>query len=399
MRESIDKIKDDCEKEINETINVKCEEGLKNLTDSVNALTGAKLNEVRLERVSTVSMVEDFKTKNRNMFIDFKRLLDEKSDEISQKLNALNKSIEEMKRLQQSLSDNHKNIEVRQNHFEQNLNFLQSDTNIEKNSVSAKDVEEIVHKVIDSNLSNKPNVEIATNTQTENNGIHVHKVDHTVLSNSEKLQKCDIALLMDSNRTFIRKKFLFPSQYVCVAPCSTIQSADQILFQPKSHGQHTIIFHFGVNDIDNLTIEDIVDKMINITELCKGKYPDVKLYISGITPRRDSLNEKAKEVNRLLKDNIHRKKLLNVFFIDNDNLDNEELLYDNKHLKKDSGMRMPVSNLKRSVLKSTTKHYDYNYRKIKHHSLKESKHEVSVKKDPPQSRSVDMVEVRNQQSK
>ena len=70
-------------------------------------------------------------------------------------------------------------------------------------------------------------------------------------------------------------------------------------------------------------------------------------------------------------------------------------MYDNKHLKKESGVRILVSNLKRSVLKSTNKHYDYNYRKIKHHSLKESKHEVSVNKDIPQSRSVDMVEVRN----
>ena len=126
--------------------------------------------------------------------------------------------------LQQSLSDKHKNIEVRQNNSEQNLNFLQSDTNIEKNSVSAKDVEEIVHKVIDSNLCNKPSVEIVTNTQTENNGIHVHKVDHTVLSNSEKLRKCDVALLMDSNRKFIRIKFLFPSQYVYIAPCKLLHS-------------------------------------------------------------------------------------------------------------------------------------------------------------------------------
>ena len=99
LRESIDKIKDDCEKEINELINVKCEEGLKNLTVSVNTLTEATLNEVRQERGSTVSMVEDFKTKNRNMFIDFKRLSDEKNDEISQELNALNKSIEEMKKV------------------------------------------------------------------------------------------------------------------------------------------------------------------------------------------------------------------------------------------------------------------------------------------------------------
>ena len=154
--------------------------------------------------------------------------------------------------------------------------------------------------------------------------------------------------------------------------------------QPKFHGQHTIIFHFGVNDIDNLTTENIVDKLINVAELCKGKYPDVKLYISGTTPRRDSLNEKVKEVNRLLKDNIHRKKLLNVFFIDNDNLDNEELLYDNKHLKKDSRVRILASNLKRSVSEGTSKHYDYNYRKIKQHSFKESKPDVSVNKDPPE---------------
>ena len=72
-----------------------------------------------------------------------------------------------------------------------------------------------------------------------------------------------------------------------------------------------------------------------------------------------------KEVNRLLKGNIHRKKLSNVFFTDNDNLDNEELLYDNKHLKKDNGVRILASNFKQSVLKGTSKHYDYNYRKIK----------------------------------
>ena len=86
LRESIDKIKDDCEKKVNETINVKCEEGLKNLTDSVNTFTEAKLNQVRQERVSTVSMVEDFKAKNRNMFIDFKRLSDEKSNKIHRSL-------------------------------------------------------------------------------------------------------------------------------------------------------------------------------------------------------------------------------------------------------------------------------------------------------------------------
>ena len=113
-------------------------------------------------------MVEDCKTKTRNMFTDLKRLSAEKGDELLQELIVFNKSIEELKRLQQLLSDKHKNIEVRQNQFEQNLNLLQSDTNIEKKTISVKDVEEIVNKEIDTNLSTKLNVEIGTNTQTEN---------------------------------------------------------------------------------------------------------------------------------------------------------------------------------------------------------------------------------------
>ena len=79
------------------------------------------------------------------MFIDLKRLSAEKNDELSQELKVLNKSIKELKRSQQSLSDKHKNNEVRQNQFEQNLNLLQSETNM--------DVEEIVHKAVDTNLS------------------------------------------------------------------------------------------------------------------------------------------------------------------------------------------------------------------------------------------------------
>ena len=99
----------------------------------------------------------------------------------------------------------------------------------------------------------------------------------------------------------------------------------------------------------------------------------------------------------LLKDNIHKKKLLNVFFIDSDNLDNEEQFYDNKHLKKDSGVRVLANSFKRSVLKGTSKHCDYNYRRIKQHSLK-SKSEVPVNKDPPQSRNIAMTQVRSSES-
>ena len=53
--------------------------------------------------------------------MDFKGLSPEKSNEPLEELNNVNKSFEELKRLKQSLSDKHKNIEVSKNEIEQNL--------------------------------------------------------------------------------------------------------------------------------------------------------------------------------------------------------------------------------------------------------------------------------------
>ena len=54
--------------------------------------------------------------------MDFKGLSPEKSNEPLEELNNnVNKSFEELKRLQQSLSDKHKNIEVSKNEIEQTL--------------------------------------------------------------------------------------------------------------------------------------------------------------------------------------------------------------------------------------------------------------------------------------
>ena len=116
-----------------------------------------------------------------------------------------------------------------------------------------KDVEEIVHKVINTDLSTTPTVvETGTNTLTESNGIYVNEVDHTILSPSDQLQKCDVTLLMDSNRKCIGKSSSFHVSIFTLL--HVVQFSLLVLLQPKFHCQHTTIIHFGGNNMVNLTL-------------------------------------------------------------------------------------------------------------------------------------------------
>ena len=56
--------------------------------------------------------------------------------------------------------------------------------------------------------------------------------------------KCDIVILMDSNRRFISKKGLSPNQKVYMVPCGSINQAKEILSNPVFFGQHTLVLHF-----------------------------------------------------------------------------------------------------------------------------------------------------------
>ena len=74
-----------------------------------------------------------------------------------------------------------------------------------------------------------------------------------------------------------------------------------------------IILHTGTNDLKTIdTPEEINMIILNLTTTCKTDTNSV--FISGIVPRTDKLNEKASQVNIVLR---HECNLRNVCFIDN----------------------------------------------------------------------------------
>ena len=74
-----------------------------------------------------------------------------------------------------------------------------------------------------------------------------------------------------------------------------------------------IILHTGKNDLKTIdTPEEITMGILNLAMTCKTDTNSV--FISGIVPRSDKLNEKASKVNSILR---HECNVRNICFIDN----------------------------------------------------------------------------------
>ena len=51
-------------------------------------------------------------------------------------------------------------------------------------------------------------------------------------------------------------------------------------------------------------IHEVANDIINIGMMVKNNYPEAEIYISSIPPRKDYLNEHAKETNEIMKNSI-----------------------------------------------------------------------------------------------
>ena len=154
---------------------------------------------------------------------------------------------------------------------------------------------------------------------------------------------------MDSNRRFISKKRLSPNQKVYMVPCGSINQAEEILSNPVFFGQHTLVLHFGVNDLETMSPHESCKNMRDVLLLCKEKLKKktAKVIVSGITPRKDEMNSEVKFANQLIMKEISKEPFKDIMYVDNSNLqDDPSLLHDKKHLQRDSDVKILAANLK-----------------------------------------------------
>ena len=133
-----------------------------------------------------------------------------------------------------------------------------------------------------------------------------------------------------------------------IIPCPTIQKASEILLNPKFYGQHTIIIHTGVNNVEYSRPKDIAENASNLLLYCKKTYPSTKVVISSITSRKDELSTAVKRANELIRKELDTDQVQGVLFIDNSNSDDKDFLHDVKHLKKNNGIKLLAFNIKKT---------------------------------------------------
>ena len=168
----------------------------------------------------------------------------------------------------------------------------------------------------ENNTATQPKT--TNNEQNARNNESANSDENTQNFENKKQIKCDIVTLMDSNGKFLQKNRLFPNKNMYIIPCPTIQRASEILRKAKFYGQHTIIIHTGVNNVECNSPEDIAENVTNLLLFCKETYPSTKLVMSGITARKYKLlNMAVKRANELMRKELDTDQLQGVLFIDN----------------------------------------------------------------------------------
>ena len=107
-----------------------------------------------------------------------------------------------------------------------------------------------------------------------------------------------------------------------------------------------ILLQVGTNNLSDIReTEEVLDGFGKTIAAIKTKFPEARIYVSALLPRRDKLHKTAMEINKCLDEGCDELKL--VTFIQHRNTSRKDL-YDNLHLHT-GGFYKFVWNLKGSM--------------------------------------------------
>ena len=346
-------IKTIAETVLNQSIDNKVKDFQLKLTQKLDHVAERKIETINVAKDEINAKLEDHKMIVKSKITSDKKLLDEKIEALKLDLEKAYDEISQLKRANDSKSDKIKNCEEINRELRKKLQSVEESTSkeIQEKMIMFKD-DFLNENKIQTAVIDFIEHQAESNDVQQNNRMHILNLDPPTSNQTkrdDKQIKCDIVILMDSNRKYIQRNKLFPNQKVHVLPCPTIEKAKETLANPKFYGQHTIIIHTGVNNVEYNSVEDINEKLNVLLLSCKTTYPQTAIYISSITPRKDDLNEVVIKVNHLVARELEDSKYYGIKLIDHSDLDKPEFLYDAKHLNKNSGIKKLASNIKHMV--------------------------------------------------
>ena len=100
---------------------------------------------------------------------------------------------------------------------------------------------------------------------------------------------------------------------------ATVEDMKNYVIPSKKYENDLVILHVGTNDLrDQKAVTEIAKEIVELAIDMKTEKNDIM--ISGTIPRRDNLNEKVMEVNKLLQNTCGS---YNLYVIDNTNVNKE----------------------------------------------------------------------------
>ena len=391
IKSTDEKIRFTAEKVFNNNIDSYVKVSQQRIIEKLNEVAERKLQTIQSEKTEQVSLFEDFKVRQKNNWSAQKLLMDEVVQGVS-------KSIEEihiLKKANMSKSDKIKKCEETLKEMSTKVESKHSQQ-LSVNQIEEK-VETLFFDLVKKqSVSNRINQNSLVN-QDDSTAGYSESVQDKVQPKYKKHNlprsrvKCDIVILMDSNRRFISKKRISPNQKVYMVPCGSINQAKEILSNPVFFGQHTLVLHFGVSHFETMSPQESCKNMRDVLLLCKEKFKTTKVIVSGITPRKDELNSEVKLANQLIMNEISKESFKDIIYVDSSNLlDDPSLLHNKKHLQRDSSVKILAANLKRKLPKF--KMVDSNKQPMQRtHQNKQDEHKAPEVKFGQQQEAVENV--------
>lgn len=158
--------------------------------------------------------------------------------------------------------------------------------------------------------------------------------------------KKDIIICFDSNKRFINFRKLWTLDGSKRMTCYTLKSVQTVIRNESAIDVKYFFMNVGVNDIGKNTPEIIIEEYKTIIRMLKEKYPDIKIIISEVTPRKGDLNKDVMKVNKLLAELCENVDFL--FLVNHSNLQDKFTLYDDRHIHKRVVPRF-AANIKRTL--------------------------------------------------
>ena len=157
----------------------------------------------------------------------------------------------------------------------------------------------------------------------------------------------DAVFCMDSNSKHIRFKKLWTTKNTVRKRCYTQQDLKQFITDLQATSIKYFLIHVGVNDIDRMESDEVFAKLKENIDLLRKKYPNIKIILSEITPRKDNKDAEVDKCNRLINE---YSTFDNIFIANHANLrgNKNDFMFDNKHISRKT-IGVFVVNLKKAL--------------------------------------------------